>query len=417
MATIPSISLIPSGYKAGKVYSVLPTDGSADFDFSRNTTATRTNKDGLIEAVTGNTPRLDYPLINGVVNGCPSLLLEPQRTNNLVQSNQFNTSWGVPNVITLNGNQLSSLSGGLDAWKLESDGTSAFSAINQSASVTGTNTFSIYAKAGTNRYVSLRGLGGLDVRAQFDLINGEVYGSSNAVSTKINHIKDGWYRCTVTFDASNSLFYIYPMIQGVADAGSIYIQYSQLEAGSYASSYIPTSASAQTRLAETANNAGDASTFNDSEGVLMLETSPLDSESTNKMITTSNGSSSTRILIRYVGTTLLAQLRISGANQYEFSYNPTDIKDNFKIALKYKANDFSFFVNGFELDSSNSGSTFSDGTLTELAFDDGSGSSPFYGNTKQLQYYKTALTDLELETLTSYTSFNAMALALNYTIQ
>jgi hypothetical protein len=33
MATIPSLALIPSGYKASKVYSVLPTDGSGDFDF------------------------------------------------------------------------------------------------------------------------------------------------------------------------------------------------------------------------------------------------------------------------------------------------------------------------------------------------------------------------------------------------
>ena len=416
MATIPSISLIPSGYKAGKVYSVLPTDGSADFDFSRNTTATRTNKDGLIEAVTGNTPRLDYPLINGVVNGCPSLLLEPQRTNNLVQSNQFNTSWGVPNVITLNGNQLSSLSGGLDAWKLESDGTSAFSAINQSASVTGTNTFSIYAKAGTNRYVSLRGLGGLDVRAQFDLINGEVYGSSNAVSTKINHIKDGWYRCTVTFDASNSLFYIYPMIQGVADAGSIYIQYSQLEAGSYASSYIPTSASAQTRLAETANNAGDASTFNDSEGVLMVETSTLISGGSTRVISLSSGSQSVNNIyfaFNSVGS-LSCQVLTSGGNN-SLSTSIINQENNNKTLLKYKANDFALWVNGFEaaIDTSLSSTPIG---LDRLNFDFGSGSFDFYGKTKQIQYYNTALTDLELETLTSYTSFNAMALAQNYTI-
>jgi len=41
---------VPSGYKSGTAYGVLPNDSSADFDnFVRNTFATRTNKDGLIE--------------------------------------------------------------------------------------------------------------------------------------------------------------------------------------------------------------------------------------------------------------------------------------------------------------------------------------------------------------------------------
>ena len=39
MPKTPSITLIPSGYKATKVYSVLPVDGSADLTFSRASTA------------------------------------------------------------------------------------------------------------------------------------------------------------------------------------------------------------------------------------------------------------------------------------------------------------------------------------------------------------------------------------------
>ena len=52
MAT-PSLAMIPSGYKAGKVYSVLPESGVGDFDFTRGTTATRINSSGLIETVIG----------------------------------------------------------------------------------------------------------------------------------------------------------------------------------------------------------------------------------------------------------------------------------------------------------------------------------------------------------------------------
>ena len=73
---IPSIAMIPSGYKANKLYSVLPTNGDGDFTTTRNTVATRVNENGLIEEVASNVPRLDYS-----DGGCPSLLLEPTSTN------------------------------------------------------------------------------------------------------------------------------------------------------------------------------------------------------------------------------------------------------------------------------------------------------------------------------------------------
>ena len=73
----PKLALIPSGYKAEKVYSVLPSDGSGDFTFDRaNGLATRINKEGLLEEVANDTPRLDYS--NGT---CPVLLLEKEKTN------------------------------------------------------------------------------------------------------------------------------------------------------------------------------------------------------------------------------------------------------------------------------------------------------------------------------------------------
>ncbi len=71
------VALIPSGTKASKLYSVLPANGDGDFTHSRGSTATRVNKDGFIESVATNVPRLDYPLIDGVAQDCPALLLEP----------------------------------------------------------------------------------------------------------------------------------------------------------------------------------------------------------------------------------------------------------------------------------------------------------------------------------------------------
>jgi len=67
----PVLALVPSAYKTSKVYSVLPVNGDGDFDLSRGSNATRVCKDGLIETVNSDVPRLDW-----LNSNCPSLLLE-----------------------------------------------------------------------------------------------------------------------------------------------------------------------------------------------------------------------------------------------------------------------------------------------------------------------------------------------------
>jgi hypothetical protein len=80
MAT-PSLLLIPDRYKSGVLYSQLPESGAGDIDFTRASAATLGNASGLIESVASGVPRLDY-----TGGGCPSLLLEPQRTNLFLNS-------------------------------------------------------------------------------------------------------------------------------------------------------------------------------------------------------------------------------------------------------------------------------------------------------------------------------------------
>ena len=89
-----SLVHIPSGYKSGTLYNVLPNDADGDFDFTRASTATRVDENGLIETIATGTPRLNYPLLDGVVQDNPTLLLEPSRTNTQPYSEQFdNAAW------------------------------------------------------------------------------------------------------------------------------------------------------------------------------------------------------------------------------------------------------------------------------------------------------------------------------------
>ena len=438
MAKKPKLALIPSGYKVNKVYSVLPSDGVGDFNFSRSGTATRVNKQGLIETVSSNVPRLNYPLIDGVVSGCPSLLLEPARTNLLTYSEDFSdASWGKSNV-SVTANSEISPSGDLTADTLTKSSTGVDGTVTKVVSSTSTGYVgSIFIKKDTNtsRFPefflrSSVASGENEIYVQLNTSTGETairlqFGTASA-STPV--LINGYWRISLYTLANTDIrFGIRPSASntlGTFDAnatGSIVVWGAQLEQGSYPTSYIPTNGSTVTRSAETCNGAGNASTFNDSEGVLFAEIAYLNPTTlSNLRIAISDGTSSNRILIQNVSSNpnrLQFYVISNGGTSTDFYTNLSDITSFNKIAFKYKENDFSVWINGIKVLTDISGSTFSDGTLNEFSFDGGDGLFDWYGKTKQIQYFDTALTDSDLETLTSWTSFSDMAEGQLYTIE
>ena len=409
MAT-PSLAMIPSGYKASKVYSVLPESGVGDFDFTRATTATRINSSGLIEEMAINVPRLEYPLIDGVVNGCPSLLLEPQRTNLITDSQTFTGTLSEVNRQS-NSADIVDPFGTNTAFKFTvlTSGADANTRITNSISVTNFSV-SIY----------VNGLAG----QKFELFLAR--DSYSQIFSTQEVLSGGWQRIELngTFSTSSTTVVI-GLEFGFASNDSVagqeyYLTGLQLEEGSYPTSYIPTNGSAVTRNAETCNGAGDSATFNKSEGVLMAEISALANNLTNRTIALSDGTTSNTVRIQYltVSNSIWATVTNIGAggNQAILQYTSSDITTNSKVSIKYKENDFSLWVDGFEVATDTSGVTFSANTLNTLQFDRGNGNEDFYGNTKQIQYYNSALTDSELETLTSWTSFLDMANGQQYSI-
>ena len=137
MAT-PKLALIPTGYKAGKVYSVLPESGVGDFTFTRASEATRINSAGLLEVEATGVPRLEYPLIDGVVNGCPSLLLENQATNLITYPISFPNFYWIKSGASIEGNPSTAgseqivngdLTNGITNWGLGSGGDSTTATI------------------------------------------------------------------------------------------------------------------------------------------------------------------------------------------------------------------------------------------------------------------------------------------------
>ena len=396
LADDANLLLIPTGYKAEKLYSIFPTSGVGDFDFARTTSATRVAKNGFITTVGENVPRLNYDILDGEVVGCPHLLLEPSRINLETKSNGFST-WGTNSNITRTANYIISPDGTLNGTRLQFTANGFCANTTQSLA---TYTISCYAK-----------------RNDSGTQNVGFFTNGSGVVNSAWAVTSEWKRFSYTFPTLNASFV------GIAgeSGADISVFGFQIEGlASYASSYIPTNGTTVTRAAETCNGSGDAATFNDSEGVLYANVIS-NGGTTDGYITISDLSTNNRLAIRigYNNSNKVSLFMVSnGSAEFEVFYDVGSLGfSNFnKFALKYKLNDVSLFFNGFEVITISSAAMASGFKSLNFANATG-GTQPFYGKAKQIQYHSTALSDSDLEKLTSWTSFNEMATAQLYTIQ
>ena len=183
------------------------------------------------------------------------------------------------------------------------------------------------------------------------------------------------------------------------DSGSV--DKKQLEALSYATSYIPTSGQIASRLADKVTGAGDVTTFNSTEGVLYAEVAALADDGTNRYITLNSGFKNDSVRIYYNSLSqnqISIQVRSSNAVQAIYNYTLSDVRDFVKVAILYKLNEFKMYVNGSLVYTDTSGLTPIG--LSQLDFDS-AGAESFYGKVKSVITFNTALTDAELTCLTT----------------
>ena len=425
----PKLALIPAA-QGTKLYSVLPSDGTGDFTFTRGSVATRINAQGLIENVASGQSRLDYPLIDGVQKGCPHHILEPARTNIVPRSEDIDTGWSKINTTVAN-NQTISPNGTLNAGLVTATTATGqhilFDNIQNSVTAGSDCFISCFVKKSTTRYIGLNDwYSGALIYIDLDTnsIISETGGASESI---IENYGNGWFRVGFKFTAHSSgdnefVLYVNDNSNNNSYTGSgesVYIWGAQIEQGSYVTSYIPNygTSAGITRSAETATGAGNSTTFNDSEGVLMAEISALANDGTTRQIDLSFGAANSDYVRLEFATTsnLIYGVIKNTTQQAALSYTLPSSTDLNKIAIKYKVNDFSLFVNGFEVDTDTNGTTPSN--LNNLNFTSGTNANPFYGNTKQIQYFDSALDSQQLEQLTSWQSFRDMADGQLYTIE
>jgi hypothetical protein len=350
------------------------------FNFTRSTGATRVNKDGLIEMVTNNKPRIDF--LNDS-NG--ALLLEPNRMNLIIYSEFMTASNWQGGQTTANVILSSNLSpeGKANCYQVtrSSSGTSQvgiFTGITNGSTYTG----SIYVR-------SISG----SLSVSFRDVNGA--GTTKSITTD-------WTRIDVTATASSTTGRLY--LELVADGDVVEVYGAQLEEGSYATSYIPTQGAIATRVGEVCTGAGNDQVINSTEGVLYLEISGFENDLSDRYISISDGTLNNAIKIFYYqdGGTTFFRKNVNGAQTTIVTTSAINKSELTKIAVKYNSTNFDIFSNGFKISANLNSNSFPIGTLNEINFSNADGlSQPFYGKTKDLRVYNTALTDAELIALTT----------------
>jgi hypothetical protein len=385
-----SLVQIPSGYKAAddKLYSVVPSNGDGDFTVTVDADATRVNKDGLIESVAADQARLNYDPTNPQD---PHLLLEPSRTNNILQSNDpSGANWTDP----------------LSRWTLLTDTTTA-------------------PDGGTVRIIELTESGGSLIRltgfsiaaATYTVsfyikdIDGNLTGGSvdvgdegsGAPSPAFGDVGSDWVRATRTITTTGTKTHIdlQPTFSG--STNKVAIWGVQLEAGSYATSLIPTSGSAVTRTADFCFiNSGLQNVLNTSEGTLFVDVEVprvSTSGSYERIALTDQTSATDRILIDNFGGNWRA-LTLSSAGTEAVTVRSTQANTRIKIAFAYSSSQIRVSYDGNDATTTSISYTPST-TLESFKFSNKDGGNKWQGKIYQAIYFDTALTNAELKQLTS----------------
>lgn len=381
-----SIVVTPNGYKASKLYAVIPSNGDADMDVTRATAATRVDESGLIADVLSNVPRIDY-----TGGGCPHILAEPQRTNLLTYSEDF-SQWAKNSGTTITTNNAISPDGTQNASLIVASGTGSRTGLDVSIVSGTTYTLSVYLKNnGGNTSISM--------------------GSHTTTQLETITINNEWNRYTTTFVASSTTTSSIRIISSGSNI-NLYAWGAQLEEGSYETSYIPTEGTTATRAIEKYESAEDISgLIGQTEGTFFIELSkPVLEPDNYYLISLNNAASnsdvnSVTIGFNNVSDDFYIRLRANASNIFTDNTTASLANTFYKIAIAYKSGQSLIYIDGSPItpNGGNLSNAFAfTATLDNLSFDyNGNGVLPFYGNVRQLQVYKTALTDEQLTSLTS----------------
>ena len=320
-------------------------------------------------------PRLDYS------GSCASLKLEPQRTNKLPYSEYFG-AWTTQSGITLtpNTDETTSPEGLKNAYKIVStNGTTGFY-------YTGLN-----SSADSIRSIYLKGASGGETLFLKDP-------SGNGGFTSVT-LTTEWQRFTHSTSNTGQNY------QGLQiddiSVGTIYAYGAQWEEqATYPTSYIPTYGTSQTRLVDVCSKTGVSSLIGQTEGTLFAEFTPTSNLNTDIVQLLADTALDNGVSIGCGVGNIYGSVYTDSSYRFNVLIAQTIPNNTFKVAICYKTNDFTFFVNGVKV-ASGANSYSPSSPLTRINFNQ----AFFFGNQvidyKSVLVFPVKLSDADCITLTT----------------
>ena len=352
-----------------------------------------------------NVPRLDY-----LGSSCPRLLLEPQRTNLVTYSENFDNAAYSKTNVSVTANTSVSPDGYANADTILSTAASP-QLLSPVITFGAATNASVFVKYVSQQFVQLFGGGAFGDFANFDIQNATL-GTSGAstANAKIENYGNGWLRISATFSGFAGGTTARLGFTSASNAGwnsldsafnkSVLAYGFQAEVGAYATSYIPTLGAAVTRGVDAMSKSSYACGIT-TEATLFADFEYQNTGSgysTQFLIYKSGGN----YLYMYVLSNTIRAICLNGnAVQSSIIASSTTAGTRYKVAARFKANDFAMYINGTLIGTDTSGTmpTF-DTSFSSYIGNDTSQAEPA-GYVNQYLVFPTALSNSDLAALTA----------------
>lgn len=383
--------------------------------FSRTgATATRINSSGLVEAAGANVPRFDFDFSTGL---CRGLLAEEARTNIYIYSEELNRAITINSTVATDVAGITAPDGTITAEKIEENTTNGQHAIErQFGSAIGDYSMSGFFKAAERTSIRLNLTSTtLNAIAVFDLTNGTILSTTNALSATITPLANGWYRCTISATQPDlrTLQARFALIQsgtthsyaGTTGFGA-YVWGAQLERNPFPTSYIKTEATSVVRNADiaTITGANFSGFWHAGKGSTLVKARPSTVSGTRPWVQFDDATADNIIALRGNTTNPELYIRSGGSDQAQIDAGTIAANTRYRLAGAWATNDCAASLN--------SGAPVLDGVATipvvtqaRLGSD---GTNYLNGHLEAIEYYDERVLNASLQVLSSAAGYRSI---------
>jgi hypothetical protein len=389
--------------------------------FTRASTATFIDSDGLIQSAAINAARFDH---DPITLACKGLLIEESRTNNFTRSDDFAQSVWTKNNVTVTSDNVTSPNGGSDADSFFETATVGEHLTFFAASSLTDATLSVFVKANGRSNINLRLIfaTGNWITTTFLLSgSGSVTQTATGLSSTytsrsqtITQLSNGWYRCTLSavrsggvgngsFDlctGSTPTLGVFGTESYLGNTSlGLHLWGAQLEAGAFPTSYIPTVAASVVRSVDVCSITGSDFTgmYNASEGTMLVNAfTPANGDRT--VFAADDNTANEMIRLRTEGTNPFFKVTDGGSDLVAIDAGTVVANTPFKLAGAYKLNDFASSINGGAAVTDTSGTI---PTVDRMRIGAGQAGNTMCGCIVSARYFKKRLANAKLTTITT----------------